>query len=65
MSQKRQNERKSLPDPTVCHTVHLKPVDLVECLVKSPEQCIYVIQIEDGFFCRHPDCHKFQHPPIS
>jgi hypothetical protein len=65
MSKEQENGRKPLPDPTVCHTLELKPVNLMECLVQSPELCAYVIEFGGGKFCRHPDCHRFQKPPVA
>jgi hypothetical protein len=55
---------KPLPDPQVCRTRFLgQALGLSECLVKSPSHCPYVSQIENSFFCCHPDCRKFERPP--
>jgi hypothetical protein len=59
MTDHQEGETNLLPDPKVCVTQRLEPVGLVECLVKSPQRCPYVLAFGDGFFCRHPDCHKF------
>ncbi len=63
MTESRIDEFGLLPNPGACMTQLLEPVGLVECLVKSPQRCPYVLAFGDGFFCQHPDCRKFaKHP---
>jgi hypothetical protein len=52
---------KPLPDPKVCRTRYLgKILNLSECLVESPAHCPYAHKVELSWFCRHPDCRKFE-----
>ncbi|HTS19027.1 MAG TPA: hypothetical protein VMP11_15745 [Verrucomicrobiae bacterium] len=62
MSESNENESGFLPDPRVCRTRVLKAVALVECLVKSPQRCPYVLAFGTDFFCQHPDCREFEKP---
>ena len=56
-----------LPDPQLYRTRFLgQALGLSQCLVKHPFHCPFVRQLENSFFCRHPDCRKFEKPaPVS
>ena len=56
-------EGRLYPDLEICRTRFLQPVGLVECLVKSPEECPYALAFGGDFFCRHPDGLSFAKPP--
>ena len=54
---------KPLPDADLCRTLYLGQIlELSECLVPSPFRCPYARMVENSFFCRHPDCRKFEKP---
>ena len=54
---------KPLPDPSLCQTRFLGHIlELSECAVPSPFRCPYARQVENSFFCCHPDCRKFEKP---
>ena len=54
-------DKRSLPDPGICHTRYLgKTLDLSDCLVTNPDGCVYALRYGSSIFCRHPDRRSFE-----
>jgi hypothetical protein len=63
------SNRKRLPDPETCRTIHLEQFpELSKCLVEDPDACKYAVRIGSGVYCYNPHRFRFEktlEPPLK